>query len=183
MNSILLTHLARNWWVLLLRGLAGILFGLLTFAWPHITLLSLILLYGVYAGATGICEIIAAIRGGTMGSRWWLAFAGIVALFAAAVTFMMPGVTALVLLYIIGVWAVVHGVFEIAGAIQLRKEIPNEWMLMFEGLLSVLFGLCIFLWPKATALTLVWLIGFYAVLGGIFCVFLALRLKKHVAHA
>lgn len=175
----LLRLLAHNWWVLLVRGLAGILFGLFAFAWPGFTLLTLVLLYGVYVAVEGFCEIMAAIRGGTMAPRWWLALAGVIALLAAAVTFLMPGITALVLLYIIGAWAVVRGVFEIAGAIQLRKEIAGEWMLILSGILSILFGLCVFVWPGATAISLVWLIGLYAFAAGVLCVGLAFRLKKH----
>ena len=181
METVLLKLLARNWWVLLLRGLAGILFGLLAFAWPGVTLFTLILFYGGFVGATGICEIIAAIRGGTTAPRWWLALAGVFALLAAAVTFLMPGVTALVLLYIIGGWAVARGVFEVAGAIQLRKEINNEWTLILAGVISILFGLCIFMWPGASALSLIWLIGAYAIVGGVLGIGLALRLRKHAA--
>lgn len=181
MNTNLLHLLGKNWWVLLLRGLCGIAFGLLAFAWPRITLVSLILLYGAFVGAEGFLEIIAAIRGGTVASRWWLAFAGVIALAACAVTFLAPGITALVLLYIIAAWAVAHGIFEVIGAIQLRKLIDNEWLLILSGLLSVAFGLCIFLWPGAGAISLIWLIGAYAIAAGILCVGLSFRLRRHSA--
>ncbi len=179
MNTSLLKLLAKNWWLLLIRGLCGILFGLLAFTRPGITLVTLILFYGVFVAALGVIEIMAAIRGGTMAPRWWLAFAGVVALAAGAVTFLMPGITALALLYIIGIWAIAHGLFEIIGAIQLRKEIDNEWLLIFSGLISILFGACVFFWPGATAISLVWLIGVYAFAVGMLCVGLAFRLKKH----
>jgi uncharacterized membrane protein HdeD (DUF308 family) len=181
LQTTLLRSLARNWWVLLLRGIAGVLFGLLAFAWPGITLLTLILFYGSFVAVIGVCEILSAIRGGTAAPRWWLALAGIIALLAAGATFLMPGVTALVLLYIIGGWAVMHGVFEVAGAIQLRREIDNEWALILSGIISILFGLCIFVWPRATALSLIWLIGFYAIIGGVLGIFLAFRLRRHAA--
>jgi uncharacterized membrane protein HdeD (DUF308 family) len=181
MNTTLLHLLGKNWWVLLLRGICGIAFGLLAFAWPGITLLTLILLYGVFVGAEGFLEIIAAIRGGTVAPRWWLAIAGIIALAASAVTFLAPGITTLVLLYIIAAWAVVHGIFEVIGAIQLRKLISNEWLLVFSGLLSVAFGLCVLIWPGAGALSLIWLIAAYAIVAGVLCVGLSFRLKKHQA--
>lgn len=147
--------------------------------WPGITLLTLILLYGAYVGAEGIFELIAAIRGGTVAPRWWLAIAGIIALAAAAVTFLAPGITGLVLLYIIGAWAAAHGILEIIGAIKLRKQIENEWLLIFSGVMSVLFGLCLFLWPGASAITLVWLIGAYAIVAGVLCIAFSFRLKSH----
>lgn len=179
MNAQLLQLLAKNWWLLLLRGLCGIVFGLLTLAWPGLTLVTLIFFYGAFVAVEGVVEIVAAFRGGSAAPRWWLALAGIVALGAAAATFLAPGVTALVLLYLIGGWAVARGVFEIIGAIQLRKEIDNEWLLIFSGAMSVLFGLCVFFWPGASALTLLWLIGAYAIVAGALCVALALRLRKH----
>jgi uncharacterized membrane protein HdeD (DUF308 family) len=179
MNTNLLQLLSRNWWVLLLRGICGIVFGLLAFTWPGITLFSLVLLYGLFVGAEGILELIAAVRGGTVAPRWWLAFAGVIALLACFATFYAPGVTALVLLYIIAAWAVVHGIFEVVGAIQLRKQIDHEWMLIFSGILSVAFGIMAFMWPRATALSLVWMIGAYAMIAGILCIGLSFKLKKH----
>jgi len=179
MNTTSLNLLGKNWWVLLLRGICGIIFGLLAFAWPGITLFTLILLYGVFVGVEGLLEIIAAIRGGTAKSRWWLALAGVIALAASAATFLAPGVTALVLLYIIAAWAVAHGVMEVIGAIQLRKLIDNEWLLVLSGLLSVGFGLCIFVWPGASAISLVWLIAAYAIAAGVLCILLSFRLRKH----
>jgi uncharacterized membrane protein HdeD (DUF308 family) len=179
MDTKLLQLLAKNWWLLLLRGLCGIVFGLLAMTWPGLTLVTLILFYGAFVAVEGILEIAAAIRGGTAIPRWWLALAGVVALAAAAATFFAPGVTALVLLYIIGGWAVARGVFEIIGAIQLRKEIDNEWLLIFSGAMSVIFGLCVFVWPGASAISLIWLIGAYAIVVGVLCIGLAFRLKKH----
>ena len=179
MNTSLLHSLAANWWMLLLRGLVIIIFGLLTLVWPKLTLLTFILFYGASAGVQGVVEIVAAIRGGTIAPRWWLALMGVIALGAAVVTFMMPGLTALLLLYIIGAWAVARGIFEIVGAIQLRKVIDNEWLLILSGILSVLFGLFTLMWPKATAISLLWLIGAYAIVVGVLEIGLAFRLRRH----
>jgi uncharacterized membrane protein HdeD (DUF308 family) len=177
-NASLLRSLANNWWVLLLRGLAGIGFGVVAFMWPGITLVSMILLFGVFAAVGGVLEIIAAIRGGTMLPRWWLAMAGVIALGAAAITFLDPHVTALILIYIIGGWAFIHGIFEIIGAIRIRKMIRNEWALILSGVLSALFGIMVMLRPGAGALGLVWMIGAIAFVTGILFTYFAFKLRR-----
>jgi uncharacterized membrane protein HdeD (DUF308 family) len=171
--------LAKNWWLLLLRGIAAIIFGLLAFAWPGLTLLTLILFYGAFALVDGVLAIAAAITGGVPGSRWWLAIVGLLGIAAGLLTFLTPGLTALVLLFFIAGWAIVTGVFEIIGAIKLRKEIDNEWLLILGGIISVLFGVGMMLAPGAGALALVWVIGAYSVVMGVIFVALAFRLKKH----
>jgi uncharacterized membrane protein HdeD (DUF308 family) len=174
--------LARNWWLLLLRGIAGVLFGLLAFVWPGITLLSLVFLYGAYALLDGIFAIIAAMRAGT-GARWWLALIGILGIIAGILTFLWPGMTALVLAMFIGAWSLVHGILEIIGAIKIRKEIDNEWWLILSGALSALFGLVLLIMPGAGALALVWIIGAYAIVFGALLIGFAFRLKRHGAAA
>jgi len=171
--------LARNWWLLLLRGIAAIIFGLLALAWPGLTLLTLILFYGAFALVDGVLAIVAAITGGVPRSRWWLAIVGLLGIAAGLLTFLTPGLTALVLLFFIAGWAIVTGVFEIIGAIKLRKEIDNEWLLILGGIISVLFGVGMMLAPGAGALALVWVIGAYSVVMGVLFVALAFRLKKH----
>jgi uncharacterized membrane protein HdeD (DUF308 family) len=172
--------LARNWWLLLLRGIAAIIFGVLAFAWPGVTLLTLILFYGAFALVDGVLAIIAAITGGAPGPRWWLVIVGLLGIAAGLLTFLMPGLSALVLLFFIAGWAIATGVFQIIGAIQLRKEIDNEWLLILGGIISVLFGIGVMLAPGAGALALIWVIGTYAVIIGVLLVALAFRLKKHV---
>ncbi len=174
--------LARNWWLLLLRGIVAILFGLLAFAWPGITLLSLVILYGFYALLDGLFAILAAIKGGNVESRWWLILIGILGVAAGLLTFFWTGITALVLIMFIGAWALIHGIFEIVGAIKIRKEIDNEWWLILSGALSVLFGLMVLIMPGAGALALIWVIGAYAIIFGGLLVGFAFRLKKH-SHA
>ena len=133
--------LAKNWWLLLLRGIAAIIFGVLAFAWPGLTLLTLILFYGAFALVDGVLAIIAAITGGAPAPRWWLAIVGLLGIAAGLLTFLMPGLSALVLLFFIAGWAIATGVLQIIGAIQLRKEIDNEWLLILGGVISVLFGI------------------------------------------
>jgi uncharacterized membrane protein HdeD (DUF308 family) len=172
--------LARNWWLVLLRGIAAIIFGVLAFAWPGITLLTLIIFYGAYALIDGIFAIAAAFRGGAAQSRWWLILIGILGIAAGLFTFMWPGLTALVLAIFIGIWSLIHGIFEIVGAIKIRKEIDNEWWLILSGALSVLFGLVMLVRPGAGALALIWVIGTYAIIFGALLVAFSFRLKRHI---
>jgi uncharacterized membrane protein HdeD (DUF308 family) len=179
LGSAMVRALAKNWWLLLLRGIAAIIFGVLAFAWPGLTLLTLILFYGAFALVDGVLAITAAIAGGAPAPRWWLAIVGLLGIAAGLLTFLMPGLSALVLLFFIAGWAIATGVLQIIGAIQLRKEIDNEWLLILGGVISVLFGIGVMLAPGAGALALVWVIGTYAVILGVVFVALALRLKKH----
>jgi uncharacterized membrane protein HdeD (DUF308 family) len=180
----LLRTLAENWWLLLLRGIASIVFGVLAFVWPGLTLVALILLWGAYAIADGGIALWAAIsgKGGEIAPRWWLAIVGIVGLLAGLVAFVSPGLTALVLLMFIAGWAIVIGVLEIWGAIQLRKEIEGEWWLVLSGLLSIAFGALLFARPGPGALALVWVIGAFAILHGCTLIGLAFRLKQFRAN-
>ena len=179
-----MTALARNWWALAIRGAAAIIFGLLTLVLPGVTLAVLVLLFGAYAIVDGIFNLVAALRGRTGDRpRWLLAVEGLVSLAAGIVTFVMPGLTTLVLVYVIASWAVITGVLEIVAAIRLRHDIPNEWWLVASGVLSVLFGLLLIVAPGAGALALVLWIGVYAVVFGALLVGLALRLRREQPRA
>lgn len=175
----ILHGLAKNWWAVLLRGLAAIVFGILAFAWPGITIWSLIIVFGAYALVDGVFAIIAAVTGGAPAPRWWMAVVGVIGVLAGIVAFVYPVLTGLTLLMLIAAWAIVSGIFEIVGAIRLRKEIDNEWLLILHGVISVLFGLFIWLNPGAGALAMIWVIGAYAIIGGVVLSVLAFRLKKH----
>jgi uncharacterized membrane protein HdeD (DUF308 family) len=176
----MLHALAKSWWLVLLRGIAGIIFGVLAFIWPGLTLAVLVLLYGAYSLVDGVFSLIAAFTGGAKPvPTWWLVVVGLAGIAAGLVTFLWPGLTALVLVVFIGAWAIVHGIFEIVGAIKLRKEIDNEWWLILAGVLSVLFGIIVIAAPGAGALALVWVIGIYSIAFGILLVGLSLRLRKH----
>jgi len=179
--GLALRELAENWWLLLLRGIAAIAFGLLAFLWPDLTLLTLVFMWGLYAIADGILALWAAIasKGGEIAPRWWLAVVGIAGILAGALAFVWPGMTALVLLMFIASWAIVIGVLQIWGAIRLRKEIEGEWLLALSGALSVAFGVIMFAQPGAGALAVVWLIGWFAILAGCVYIALAVQLKKH----
>ena len=178
LGGLVKSALHRSWWLLLLRGIIAVAFGVATFAWPQISLVSLILVYGIYAVADGILALIAAIRGGGLAPRWWLALGGIASLVAGALAFVWPGLTALVLVYLIGFWSIMRGVMEIVGAIRLRKEIANEWTLGAAGTLSVIFGLILVFAPGAGALGLLWLIAAWAVLFGLLLIWVAFKVRK-----
>jgi len=179
LRRALLRTLAKNWWMLLLRGICAILFGILAFVWPAMTLVTLILLYGAFAFVDGIFALVAAITGGAAAPRWWLAIVGLLGITAGLATWFWPGLTALVLLYFIAAWSIATGVMQIIGAIQLRKEIDNEWLLIAAGVISVLFGGLLIAQPGAGAVAVLFIIGIYAVLYGLLLVFLAMRLRKH----
>ena len=134
----LVDDLARHWWVIALRGLAAVLFGVLAFVWPGMTLAVLVVLFGAYALVDGILAIVVAVRGGT-DHRLFMGLEGVVGVLAGLATFVFPGLTALVLLYIIAFWAVLTGVLEVVAAVRLRRAITNEWGLIIGGILSVLF--------------------------------------------
>lgn len=181
LEGFIKSALHRSWWLLLLRGVAAVAFGVLTFIWPQISLLTLIMVYGIYAFVDGILALVAAIRGGGMVPRWWLALAGVVSILTAIVVFAWPDLTALVLVYMIGFWSILRGALEIIGAIRLRNEISNEWSLGAAGLLSVIFGLILVFMPGAGAIGLLWLIATWAVLFGLLLIWVAFRLKKLAA--
>ncbi len=177
----LLSALAENWWLLLLRGLAAIAFGVLAFFWPGLTLLTLTLLWGIYVLCDGALALWAAISGkiSEMAPRWWLAVVGIVSIAAGIEAFVWTGMTALVLLMFIAAWAVIIGFLQIWGAIQLHKEAEGEWLLALNGVLSVAFGVICFARPGAGALALIWMIAWFAILIGCLYIAIAFRLKKY----
>ena len=164
---------ARHWWAVALRGVCGVMFGLMAFAWPGLTLATLILLYGAYALTDGVFAIVVGVRGGLGG----LIVVGLLGIAAGVMTFFWPGLTALALLYAIAVWSIFRGIFEIVAAVRLRKEIEGEWLLAAAGVLSIVFGVLLILFPGTGALSLVWLIGSFAVVWGVFLIVLGFRLR------
>jgi uncharacterized membrane protein HdeD (DUF308 family) len=173
-----LTWLARNWWVVALRGLAAIVFGVIALLMPGITLAALILLFGVYAVVEGIFSIVAAVRG-RGGAPWWaMLLQGVVSIAAGLVTFLLPGLTALVLLYVIAAWAIVNGVLQIIASVRLGKQTRGAWWLALSGVLSIVAGGLMVWAPGAGALALVLWIGAYAIVFGALFIGLAFRLRS-----
>lgn len=179
MGQPLLPVLSRNWWALALRGLAAILFGILAFAWPGLTLFVLVIFFGAYLLVDGIFAIVAAVRAAGEEARWWLLLIeGVLGVVAGLVAFFWPGLTALALLYLVAAWAIVTGIMEIVGAIRLRQEIVGEWALILSGVLSFIFGVLLVVIPaRAGLLSLTWLIGIYAIAFGVIMLVLAFRVR------
>ena len=172
----MLQLLARRWWALALRGVIAVLFGLLTFFIPGITLISLVLLFGFYAILDGIFDIVSAMK--APGHHWPLLVEGIVGIVAGLVTFMRPAITAMVLVYLIAFWAILTGLLEIVAGIRLREVIANEMLLILMGVISTLFGILIIIFPGAGALAIIIWIGAYALVFGIILIALAFRLRS-----
>lgn len=171
--------LTHNWWVLALRGLAAIAFGVLAFIWPGITLLTLIFLFGAFALLNGVLAFVAASRAPKGYPRFGsLILEGILSIAAGVIAFIIPGVTALALLVLIASWAIVSGIFEIVSAIRLRKVIRHEWLLALAGLASIAFGVIMILQPAVGALALVWWTGAFMFAFGILLVALAFRMRR-----
>lgn len=182
LDSQVVDQIGRHWGWVALRGVVAILFGLMAMFMPAITLSALVLVWGAFALADGVLALIAGIRIRDRGRPLWaLIVVGLLGVGAGIATFLWPGLTALVLLYIIAFWALVAGVFQIIAAIRFRKDIRNEWFLGLSGLVSILFGAMLVMQPGAGALALVWVIGIYAVFFGILLLVFSLRLKQHRA--
>ncbi len=165
-----LDSLTRNWGAVALRGLAGILFGIIAFVSPGISLAALVLLFGAYAFADGALSIVSAVRR-RGADRWWLLLLqGIVGIGAGVVTWLWPGITAIALLFVITAWALAGGALQVAAAIRLRKVITGEWLLALSGMLLLVF-------PGPGALALVIWIGAYDFVFGILLLVLGFRLR------
>lgn len=174
----MLEQMRANWWAIVLRGVLAIVFGVLLFVWPLAGLDALVILFGAYALVDGIFALLAAVRVGTSSDRWWgLLLEGVAGIIAGSIAFLWPGITAVVLLYLIAAWAIITGVFEIVAAIRLRREIESEWLLGLAGVASLLFGVFLIAWPLAGILAVVWVIGAYGVLFGLTMLFLGFRVR------
>jgi uncharacterized membrane protein HdeD (DUF308 family) len=182
----------RNWWAVLLRGMVGILFGIVAFVAPGISLLTLVFMFGAYALLDGVLVLAAAIRHRRAGERWALPLVhGIASMLAGAAAFVWPDITALALLAIVAAWAIFTGVLQVAAAVELRRRVRSEWLLMhlrprsrvawllaLAGVASIALGVLLVLFPVAGALALVLWIGAWALAFGALLVALSLRLRS-----
>jgi uncharacterized membrane protein HdeD (DUF308 family) len=167
-----------SWWVLALRGLVAILFGLAILFWPGLALAVLIVLFGAYALIDGILAIIAAFRSsGTGMRRSLLLIEGAIGILFGIVALFWPDLTALALVYIIAFWVILSGIARIVMAIMLRREIENEWSMALSGVLSMILGILLLLLPGAGLLAYTWLIGLLALALGIALIYYAFRVR------
>ena len=167
--------LTRNWWLVALRGALAVIFGIVTLAWPGMTLLALIFLWGCYALVDGVSSI--ALGAAVRGHRWSNVLIGVVGVLAGVVAIVLPGETAVVLLVIIAVWAVVAGVVQVIAGIALRRAMPHAWFLIVTGALTLILGVVLLFNPGAGALALVTTIGVFALIWGVSLILLAFRLR------
>jgi uncharacterized membrane protein HdeD (DUF308 family) len=173
------TILSRSWWAVALSGVAAVLFGILTLSWPRLAVATLVIFFGAFALVDGISSIITAVEGIELHRMWgWPLAHGIAGVLAGLVAFAWPRLTAVVLLLVIAVWAIVAGAAQIFAAIELRRDLNNEWIMIAGGALSVLFGVVVILRPGAGALALIGLIGIFAILLGVTRISLGFRLRS-----
>jgi len=170
--------LSRYWWLTLLRGLIWILFGIVVFTQPTISLVTLTLTFGVFALVDGISNVMHAIGGHRNNEHWWiLLLIGLCGIGIGLLTFPKPAITTLVLLFYVAIWAIGTGLLEIVAAIHLRKEIHGEFWLALARLLSIAFGMLLVARPAAGVLSVLWLIAGYATAFGVMLVVLAFRVR------
>lgn len=175
----LLDRLAATWPLLLLRGIAATLFGILAFAWPGATLVTLTLVFGCYATADGVIAIIASfMRKSGEVPTWWLALLGLLSAGGGLVALFSPAATVVFLAVVLGLWALTSGAVQLVGAFQLREEIESEWLLAIGGVILMVFGLAVIAFPGAGAVALTWMIAVYAIAFGVSWIMLALKLRK-----
>jgi uncharacterized membrane protein HdeD (DUF308 family) len=174
----MLEKFTQNWWTFAVRGVVAVIFGVLALIWPGQALQALVLVFGAYAFVDGIFAIFAGIAARGTFDRWWaVLLEGVAGIVIGLLTFFWPGITALALLYFIAAWALITGIFEIVAAIQLRRVITGEWMLILGGLLSIVFSVLLVVFPGAGAVSVIWMIGIYAVIFGISEIIFAFRLR------
>ncbi|HEY8211232.1 MAG TPA: DUF308 domain-containing protein [Myxococcaceae bacterium] len=173
-------HLAERWGTLVARGAVAMLFGVLTFLAPWMSLLTLVFLWGAFALVDGVLNLTMASRRARAGSkRWgWLLFEGAVAVLAAVGAFVWPGITALILLGFVAARSLLSGAAQVGAAIRLRKEIQHEWLLALAGVLSIAFGVVLVMFPGLGLLTIVLMVGAYSFIFGALLIGVGLRLRQ-----
>jgi len=172
-------RLAMSWWSLVLRGIVAIAFGVFAFLLPGIALAALILLFGAYALIDGVFAIMSGIRPhGAHGRDWLLVIGGVAGVAVGVFAFLQPDLTAVALVYLIGVWAILTGAFEIAAALRLRATLKHTWLLAAEGVVSVVFGVLVVVSPGDGAVALIWLIAAFAIVSGLMLIFFGVRLRS-----
>jgi len=175
----MLELLSRYWWTFVLRGIFAIIFGVLAWVWPGVTLMVLVIFFGAYAFVDGILLLINAFGGWSRKQdHWLLLLEGLVGVGIGIITFFKPGVTAIALVFYIAVWSIATGVLEISAAMELRKEVHSEGWMVLSGVASIVFGVLLVIFPGAGALGLTWLIAAYAIVFGVLLIGLGLKVKS-----
>jgi uncharacterized membrane protein HdeD (DUF308 family) len=173
----MLEKITHNWWLYAVRGLVAVIFGILALIRPEQMLQALVLVFGAFALVDGALTMFAGLSSAPFFDRWWaVLLAGAVGILVGLTAIFLPAIAGRALLYLIAAWGLITGIFEIAAGIQLRRLITGEWMLILGGLLSILFGVLLFAFPGAGAVSLLWLIGIYTFVFGILEIIFAFAL-------
>ncbi len=176
---MLIETLKRHWWVPVIRGIAAIVFGVIAFVYPGLTIAVLVLLFGAWVLVDGVFRMVGAIGHRASDSDWGFnLIIGILGIIIGFLTFHAPGITALALVIYIAAWALMIGATEIAVAIKLRREIKGEWFLILMGLASIVFAILLLWNPVLGAATLIWIMAWYAVIFGVLAIIFGLRLRS-----
>lgn len=172
--------LLRNTRLLALSGVATIAFGVIALLWPGLTFVAFLALFGSFAFVTGALTLSSGLNMLAERQSYWVPYVigGLSGIAVGAATFMWPGWTALTLVYLIAFWAITTGVFETVAAIELAGRLDGDWMLGLSGALSVAFGTLVAIYPRSGALAIIWIIGLYAVLGGVTRLYVAYRVGR-----
>jgi len=171
--------LKQAWWALLIGGIASVIFGVLAFMWPGLTLFVLAVFFAATVFVDGIVTIVSAIRNRGTASHWWLwLLLGVLGVIAGGIGLLAPAVAAGALLLLISAYAIFAGVLMIWAGFKLRAEIEREWLLWLLGGLSVLFGLLLVAQPAAGLLGFVWAIATWAIATGILKIMLAFKARN-----
>ena len=175
---MLIETLKRHWWVPVIRGIAAIVFGIIAFVYPGLTIATLVLFFGAWVLIDGIFRIVGAIGHRASDSDWgWQLVIGLLGIVVGLLTFHAPQITALALVIYVAAWALMIGASEIAAAVKLRREIKGEWFLILMGLASIVFAILLLWNPVAGAAAVIWLIAWYAVVLGVLAIFFGFRLR------
>ncbi len=175
----MIESLKRHWWVPVIRGIAAIVFGIIAFVYPGLTVATLVLFFGAWVLIDGIFRVVGAIGHRASDPDWgWHIVIGIVGIIVGLLTFHAPQITALALVIYIAAWALMMGASEIALAVKLRREIKGEWFLILMGLASIVFAILLLWNPVAGAAAVIWLIAWYAVVLGVLAIFFGFRLRS-----
>jgi uncharacterized membrane protein HdeD (DUF308 family) len=175
---MLIETLKRHWWVPVIRGIAAIVFGIIAFVYPGLTIATLVLFFGAWVLIDGIFRIVGAIGHRASDSDWgWQLVIGLLGIVVGLLTFHAPQITALALVIYVAAWALMIGASEIAAAVKLRREIKGEWFLILMGLASIVFAVLLLWNPVAGAAAVIWLIAWYAVVLGVLAIFFGFRLR------
>src|SRR5881296_1914509 len=176
---MLIETLKRHWWVPVLRGIAAVVFGVIAFVYPGLTVAVLVLLFGAWVLVDGVFRVVGALGHRGSDKEWGFDLViGIMGIIIGFLTFHAPRITALALIIYIAAWALMIGATEIALAIKLRREIKGEWFLILMGLVSIVFAVMLLWNPAVGAAALIWIMAWYAVILGVLGIIFGFRLRS-----